>query len=59
MDEGGGAVLGIGGGMGTGGGSPVTRPLGIGQGPTKKKNQKGKKPIVRSYVGYQKNRKAS
>ena len=57
-NEGGGAVSGIGGGMGTGGGSPMTRALGSGQGPTKKKGQKAKKPLIRNHIGYQKNRKA-
>jgi hypothetical protein len=56
MPEGGGAVTGIGGGMGTGGGSPATRPLGIGQGPTKSKFAKKKKPLI--HTGYSKNRKA-
>ena len=60
MPEGGGAVTGIGGGMGTGGGSPVTAPstrgLGIGQGPTKSKFAKKKKPLV--HTGYKKDRKA-
>lgn len=58
MDEGGSGVVGIGGGMGTGGGSPATRPLGIGQGPTKGKYAKGKRPLVKTHVGYKKGRKA-
>ena len=53
---GGGGVGGIGGGMGTGGGSPATRPLGIGQGPTKSKFAKRKKPL--EHIGYNKNTKA-
>ena len=43
-NEGGGSVQGIGGGMGTGGGSPVTRAIGPGGFPMRKKVMPKKSP---------------
>ena len=51
--DGGGGVSGMGGGLGTGGGSPATRPLGPGQGPTRNKGSK-KKHLVKGVLRYKK-----